>query len=693
MRLFTSAGEDPCRTTTFRRVDCVLRDADGREVFRQADVSAPAGWSDAAVTIAAYKYFRGAPGDRSREQSISQLVDRVSQPIVQGGAAQGYFTDTTQAQDFAAELKYLLLHQYAAFNSPVWFHLGIDKNPQCSACFILSVQDSLESLLDLQKLEAMVFKHGSGAGTDLSAVRSAHEPLGDGGTASGPVSFMHAYDAWARTIEHGGMWRRAAKMQTLAVDHPDILEFITSKLPPAQFESLRAQYSDLPWSRQEPRPYRSALENSNLSVRVTDLFMRAATQGECYETRRILDGTPQATLSAAHLLEVVAQSAHACGDPGLLFADAVNRWHTCPAEGPIHTSNPCGEFLYIDNSACNLASINLLKFVKRDKGFDSDRFAHAVSILTTALDILIDIGSYPSKEIARNSMELRPLGLGFTNLGATLMSCGIPYGAKEAQHFAASIASLMTSQAYSTSAELAARCGPFKRYDRNRESLRAVLRMHRNAAVKAALSNPLINAHLQRWDQLLELSDQVGLRNAQVTAIAPTGTISLLMDCDTSGVEPAIGLWTRKTFRGGAVMERPARVLTRALEALGYQTGTIEEIVGALSKGHPLEQVPSLRREHLPIFDCALPGKSGRALPMGAHLEMVAALQPFISGGISKTVNMPADSSSQEIRNGLLQSWELGLKSISFYRDGSRERQPVTTHGDGEDRNDAAIAP
>ncbi|MCO6429772.1 MAG: vitamin B12-dependent ribonucleotide reductase [Deltaproteobacteria bacterium] len=675
-----SSEPDPLSSVRWSRRNCELRNAAGELVFRQLGVEAPDSWSDVAVTIAAYRYFSGSQDGASRESSVRHLITRVVETISRWSFEDGYHTPA-ESRIFRNELARLLVTQRAAFNSPVWFNVGLDPAPQSSACFIVAADDSLDALLELQRTEAKIFKHGSGAGSNLSRIRSSREELSAGGLASGPVSFMRAYDTWAAVIQSGGAMRRAAKMQILDATHPDILEFVTAKLSQQDRREARLRFPSLPWMDSSPAES-SPFRNSNLSVRVDDSFMRAAVEDAPFSTRLVTQGKVSDTFGARSLLELIAFCAHAVGDLGLHFKDTVNRWHTCPTSGEIGGSNPCGEFLFVDNCACNLASLNLMRFLSAGRHFQVDEFLRAVSLLIAAQEILIDRSSYPSNDIAATTRRLRPLGLGFSNLGALLMTLGIPYDSKSARAYAASLASLMSAQAYLTSARMAAQRGPFEGYQENSTSMLKVISMHRDNAREIdsrKVPRAMYTTQLKLWEDAMSEGRLHGFRNAQVSAIAPTGTISLFMDCDTTGIEPEYALVKTKLLASGAAFQIKNRAYKDALKNLGYSQESINAISAHVESHASIERAPGLKEEHLPIFDCVVSsGRASRAISPEAQISMVAAVQPLISGGISKTIVYPHDSEWREFYSCYMSSWEKGLKSIALYRYGSKEAQPLS---------------
>src|SRR3954463_8601706 len=671
-RRFTEAGVNP-----FSTVEWEIRSAEVGG-FKQENVEFPTTWSQNATNIVAQKYFRGRIDSPERESSVKQMIGRVSGTIGAWGRELGYFATDADADAFQDELTWILLHQHAAFNSPVWFNVGFEEHPQCSACFILSVEDSLKSILDWNTKEGMIFRGGSGSGINLSNIRSAKEHLSKGGLASGPVSFMRGADSWAGTIKSGGKTRRAAKMVVLDIDHPDIVEFIWCK---AREEEKAAALRDAGFDMSIDGDGFASIQyqNANNSVRVTDEFMKAAEAGEEWHTRARVDGRVMDTYEARDLLGQIAEAAWRCADPGVQYDTTINDWHTCPVSGRINASNPCSEYMHVDDSACNLASINLLKFRRPDGSFDAAMFAHVVDVVLLAQEIVVGPSSYPTEEIGANARAFRQLGLGYANLGALLMANGLPYDSDEGRAVAAAITALMTGRAYRRSAEAAEAMGPYERYEENREAHNGVMRKHRDEAYKvdALLCDAeLVRAARTAWDEAVELGEQHGYRNAQATVLAPTGTISFLMDCDTTGIEPDFSLVKFKELVGGGRMTIVNRTVPLALETLGYSQSEIEQIVAYVDEHGKIVGAPGLKDEHLPVFDVAV---GERAISHMGHIKMMGATQPFISGAISKTVNMPAESTVGDIADAYLQAWHLGVKALAIYRDGSKTAQALRT--------------
>mgnify|MGYP006170993059 FL=1 len=682
-RFFTLPGVDPFDEVEWEIRSAVIGNEKGQVVFEQRDVEIPKPWSQQATNIVVSKYFRGQLGTPERERSVKQLIGRVVDTITRWGREQKYFASEDALQSFSAELKHLLVWQKAAFNSPVWFNCGFERAPQCSACFINSVQDTMDSILTLARTEGMLFKFGSGTGSNLSAIRSSRELLAGGGTASGPVSFMKGYDAFAGVIKSGGKTRRAAKMVILNADHPDVVEFINCKVEEEKkaWALIDAGYD----GSFTGVAYGSIFfQNSNNSVRVTDDFMRAVLDDGEWQTKAVTSGQVMDTYKARDLMRMIAEGTWVCGDPGMQFDTTVNDWHTCPGTDRINASNPCSEYMFLDDSACNLASINLMKFVREDGELDAAGFKAACRTLITAQEIIVPNSSYPTKAIERNSHDYRPLGLGYANLGALLMSRGLPYDSDEGRAYAAAITALMTGEAYAQSARIARdHGGPFAGYGKNREPFLRVMRKHREAVAEInpkQVPQDLYAGAKQAWDEAVELGEDFGYRNAQATVLAPTGTIGFMMDCDTTGVEPDIALVKYKKLVGGGLMKIVNTTVPMALGKLGYTQPEIDAIVHYIDGHETIEGAPFLRAEHLPVFDCAFkPAQGERSIHYMGHIKMMGATQPFISGAISKTVNVPREASVEEIEKAYLESWRLGAKAISIYRDGSKRTQPLNT--------------
>ena len=692
-RYYTKGGKHPFDLIEWETRDAVIASEGGERVFEQKGVEIPAFWSQTATNVVANKYFRGRLGRPERESSVRGLIGRVVDTIIGWGRADGYFADSEEANIFAEELTHLLLHQMACFNSPVWFNVGVEPRPQCSACFINSVEDTLDSIFGLARTEGMLFKYGSGTGSNLSSLRSSRESLSGGGTSSGPVSFMRGYDAFAGVVKSGGKTRRAAKMVILNDDHPDIEEFITSK----QVEELKARaLIDAGYNSGFNIPggaYDSVtFQNANHSVRVSDEFMQAAIDDGEWTTREVTSGEPVETFQARQLLRKIADSTWICGDPGLQFDSTINDWHTCPESGRINASNPCSEYLFLDDSACNLSSINLLKFFEPPRGFDVAGFRHACEVMITAQEILVGNASYPTPAIEKNSHDYRPLGLGFANLGALLMARGLPYDSNAGRDYAAALTALLSGAAYAQSARLAQSLGAFEGFEENREPMLRVIEKHRDAVTaidRASVPADLLDAARQAWDETLLLGPDSGLRNSQISAIAPTGTIAFMMDCDTTGIEPDIALVKYKKLIGGGMIKMVNQTVPQALERLGYDDEERQAILGYVEEHGTIEGAPGLDPDHLAVFDCAFrPAEGTRTIRYEGHLKMLGAVQPFVSGAISKTINMPEEATPDDIFDAYVESWSLGLKAVAIYRDGSKKTQPLSTRRDAaEDTN------
>jgi ribonucleoside-diphosphate reductase alpha chain len=692
-RFFTRAGIDPFDEVEWDIRSAVIGNEKGAVVFEQRDVEVPRFWSQQATNIVVSKYFRGTIGTPERERSVKQLVGRVVDTITAWAENQKYFASDDDLQAFSDDLKHLLVYQKAAFNSPVWFNVGFEKHPQCSACFINAVQDTMDSILGLAKTEGMLFKYGSGTGSNLSTIRSSRELLAGGGTASGPVSFMKGFDAFAGVIKSGGKTRRAAKMVILNADHPDVEEFINCKVEEEKkaWALIDAGYDG---SFTGPAYASVFFQNSNNSVRVTDEFMRAVMDDGEWQTRSILSAEVMDTYRARDLMRQIAEATHICGDPGLQFDTTVNDWHTCPNTARINASNPCSEYMFLDDSACNLASINLMKFVREDGEFDVVAFEAACRTMITAQEILVDNSSYPTPAIAKNSHEYRPLGLGYANIGALLMSRGLPYDGDGGRDYAAAITAVMHGAAFAQSAKIARdQGGPFAGYEKNREPFLRVMRKHRAALKdinKTHVPKDLFEAAKEVWDEVIEMGEQHGFRNAQATVLAPTGTIGFMMDCDTTGVEPDIALVKYKKLVGGGLMKIVNQTVPMALAKLGYSVQQVKEIIEYIDQNETIEGAPHVKDKDLPVFDCAFkPARGVRSIHYMGHVRMMGAVQPFLSGAISKTVNVPKEATVEEIQQAYIDSWRLGAKAVSIYRDGSKRTQPLNTSKDKE----AAAAP
>jgi len=681
-RYFTTPEVDPFDAIDWELRSAVISGEKGEVVFEQHNVEIPKTWSQLATSVVVSKYFRGPLGSPEREHSVRQLIGRVTRTIRGWGERQGYFATPADADNFTAELTHLLVEQKAAFNSPVWFNVGIEPQPQCSACFILSVDDTMESILGWYRNEGIIFKGGSGSGVNLSRIRSAKEKLAGGGTASGPVSFMKAADASAGVIKSGGKTRRAAKMVVLNADHPDIIEFIRCKEEEEKkaWALIEAGYDS---SLDGPAYGSVFFQNANNSVRVTDAFMRAVEEDGVWQTRYVLSDEPAGTFKARDVLHMIASATHVCGDPGMQFDTTINTWHTCPNAGRINASNPCSEYMHLDNSACNLASLNLMKFISDAGDFDTEAFRHAVDIMITAQDIIVDNSSYPTAQITANAKAYRELGLGYANLGALLMSLGLPYDSEGGRQYAAAVTSLMCGEAYAQSARIAEQTGPFAGYAADREGTLGVIGRHRACAHKidpAYVPLDLLSGARSVWDDAYALGKQHGVRNSQVTVLAPTGTIAFMMDCDTTGVEPDIALVKYKKLVGGGMLKIVNNTVPRALKRLGYDSRDVQAIVEYIDEHDTIEGAPGLSGDHQPVFDCAFkPAQGSRAIHHLGHLRMMGAVQPFISGAISKTINMPSLATVEDIMDAYIEAWKLGVKAVAIYRDGCKRTQPLNT--------------
>jgi ribonucleoside-diphosphate reductase alpha chain len=719
-RYFTArleAGKTPYDEIQWETRTASIGNDKGAVIFEQRDVEAPVDWSQTATNIVASKYFHGKLGSPERETSVAQLVQRVVDTIADWGRKDGYFRTALDSENFRGELAHLMLTQKACFNSPVWFNVGTRETrgygwvydeatdriarlesgaarPQCSACFIVSVKDSLESILDLAKTEGMLFKWGSGTGTNLSALREEDAVLSGGGRASGPLSFMKGFDAFAGVIKSGGKTRRAAKMVILNADHPDIEAFIWCKAKEEKkaYTLVEAGYD----SSLDGEAYSSIFfQNANNSVRVTDDFMTARERDGEWWTKSVVSGQPVQRHKARDLMRQIAEAAHQCGDPGMQFDTTINRWHPCKNTARINASNPCSEYMFLDDSACNLSSLNLMKFVGPDGQFDVDAFRHAVDTMILAQEIIVDNASYPTEKIGENSHHFRPLGLGFANLGALLMSMGIPYDSDHGRDYAGAITAVMCGQAYLTSSRIAEAVGAFPGYEVNEQPFLEVIRLHRDAAGRLDRHNLPTALHQgaqQCWADAYECGRRYGYRNAQVTVIAPTGTIGFMMDCDTTGIEPDLALVKYKKLVGGGVIKIVNNTVPQALIKLGYSTEQVEKIVTHIDATGTIEGAPHIRPEHLAVFDCSFRPQNGtRAIHYMGHVRMMAAVQPFISGAISKTINMPEEATVEDIMNAYTESWKLGLKAVAIYRDNSKKVQPLSS-GTGKGEKKAALS-
>jgi ribonucleoside-diphosphate reductase alpha chain len=693
-RHYTTPGVNPYDMVEWERRDARITNwKDGSVAFEQKDVEIPASWSLNATNIVAQKYFRGTLGTAERETSLRQVIDRVADTITTWGVEGGYFVDTDEAEAFRSELKYILVTQRAAFNSPVWFNIGVKGVPQqASACFILAVEDTMAGILNWYREEGTIFKGGSGSGINLSNIRSSYEHLQGGGTASGPVSFMRGADASAGTIKSGGKTRRAAKMVILNVDHPDVEEFIWCKSKEEKkARVLRDAGFDMDLDGADS--FSIQYQNANNSVRVTDEFMSAVVEDRDWNLRAVVDGTPVRTIKARDLWRQIATASWECADPGLQFDTTINKWHTAHASGRINGSNPCSEYMHIDNSACNLASLNLMKYLGEEDRFDVEAFKHTVEVMFTAQEILVGRADYPTEKIGENSRLFRQLGIGYANLGALLMALGLPYDSKEGRSWAASITSLMTGHSYATSARTASRMGPFAGFAENEPFMLNVLRMHRDASYD--IENPdivqqdLLQAGRDAWEAAVRDGEEYGVRNSQASVLAPTGTIGLMMDCDTTGIEPDLGLVKIKKLVGGGTMSIVNQTIPRALHRLGYTQPQIDDIIAYIDSDKSVIGAPHLKAEHLPVFACSM---GDNTIHYEGHVRMMGAVQPFLSGAISKTVNMPEDASIEDIEALHLLSWELGLKAVAIYRDNCKVAQPLSTAKKDDDAADSGAS-
>jgi ribonucleoside-diphosphate reductase alpha chain len=681
-RYFTIPGRDPFDEIEWESREAVIGPKD-KPVFVQKDVEFPKFWSQTATNIVAQKYFRGRMNSPERERSVKQMIGRIVDTIGTWGRSGGYFATDDEAETFEAELKAILVNQLAAFNSPVWFNVGFEEKPQCSACFILSIEDSMESILDWIRREGIVFRGGSGSGINLSKLRSSKEQLSKGGYASGPVSFMRGADASAGTIKSGGKTRRAAKMVVLDVDHPDIEEFIWCKAK--EEEKARVlESAGYDMSLDSPDWASIQYQNANNSVRVSDSFMEAAANNAEWNLTARSDGTVVETRNARELLRQIAEASWKCADPGVQYDTTINAWHTLPNSGRINASNPCSEYMSIDDSACNLASLNLMKFRREDGELDVEAYAHACDVMFLAQEILVGYSSYPTPEIEVNAKSYRQLGLGYANLGAMLMSRGLPYDSDEGRAYAAAITALMTGRAYRKSAEIAKRMGPFAGYQKNAAAMIGVISKHRaavgNISESETIPADLLTAARQSWDDALNIGEVAGYRNAQATVLAPTGTISFMMDCDTTGVEPDFSLVKSKKLVGGGELTIVNKSVALGFEKLGYTPSEVAEAVAFVDDRNTVVGAPYVKAEHYPVFDCAV---GERAIHYSGHVKMMGAIQPFISGAISKTVNLPEEATVDEVSSLLLDAWQLGVKAIAIYRDNCKVAQPLSGKSQG----------
>ncbi len=689
-RYFTRQGVDPFETVEWELRDAVISGADGKVFFEQRGVEFPKTWSQTATNVVVQKYFRGTLGTPQRESSVRSMIARVADTIYGWGKTDGYFKSEADAWAFRDELVHLLLHQKMAFNSPVWFNVGVEAHPQCSACFINSVDDSMSSILGLAKTEGMLFKYGSGTGSNLSSLRSSREHLNGGGTASGPVSFMRGFDAFAGAIKSGGKTRRAAKMVILNVDHPDVVDFIDCKAIEEKkaWALIDAGYDggfNVVGGAYDSVNY----QNANHSVRVNDEFMNAVVRDADFSTKSVVDGRKLETFKAREIMRKMADAAWICGDPGIQYDTTINDWHPCINTSRINASNPCSEYMFLDDSACNLASLNLRKFQRANDGgpnggeLDPESFRKACATTLTAMEIIVDNSAYPTEQIANNSYKFRPLGLGFANLGALLMSRSLPYDSDAGRAYAAAITAIMCGEAYRQSAKIAADAtGPFAGYAENETPFLKVMRKHRAAVERidaAYVPYDLMHAARDSWDGAIELGTKYGFRNGQTTVLAPTGTIAFLMDCDTTGVEPDIAIVKYKRLVGGGLLKIVNHTIPEALVKLGYSPTECEAIIAHIDARDTIEGAPHLKDEHLPVFDCAFRSSNGtRSIHYMGHLRMMGAVQPFLSGAISKTVNLPTECTVEDIEDAYIQAWKMGLKAIAVYRDGCKRTQPLS---------------
>lgn len=680
-RYFTRSGKKAYDQITWVRRDSeITNPMTGKPVFQQNNVEFPEDWSLNAINIVAQKYFAGTPGEPDREGSLKTLINRIADTITRAGVQEDYFLDEKEAETFREELKYVLATQRAAFNSPVWFNIGVpSRAQQASACFILGVEDSMPSILNWYVEEGMIFKGGSGAGINLSNLRSSQEGLSSsGGKASGPVSFMRGADASAGTIKSGGKTRRAAKMVILNVDHPDIEEFIWTKA----IEERKArvlQEAGFDMSLNGKDNFSVQYQNANNSVRVTDEFMQAVEADADWHLKAVTTGKTVKTIKARDLFRQFAQAAWECADPGMQYDTTINHWHTAPNAGRINGSNPCSEYMHLDNSACNLASINLLKYLKDDNTFDVEAFKHTIEVVFTAQEILVGYSSYPTESIGKNARAYRELGMGYANIGALLMAQGLPYDSDEGRAQAAAITAIMTGHAYATSAKLARRVGPFAGFHKDKDAMLRVLQQHRAEVDKIdarRVAEDLLSSAAETWDDAIELAEIHGVRNSQATVLAPTGTIGLMMDCDTTGIEPDLGLVKVKKLVGGGTMSIVNRTVPRALRELGYTKAQTDEIEAYIDEEKTIVGAPHLKKEHLPVFACSMGDNTIHYL---GHVKMMAAVQPFLSGAISKTVNMPEEATIEDVEQLHIDAWKMGVKAIAIYRDNCKVAQPLST--------------
>lgn len=694
-RLFTPAKSKAYDQLKWVKRDSIIKNPmTDTPVFEQLGVEFPEGWSLNAINIVAQKYFTGTPGTKERESSLKHLIDRVVDTVTRQGLQEGYFTGQTEADDFREELKYVLATQRAAFNSPVWFNIGAaDRAQQASACFILGIEDTMPAILNWYVEEGMIFKGGSGSGINISPIRSSKERLGkSAGTASGPLSFMRGADASAGAIKSGGKTRRAAKMVILNVSHPDVEEFIWSK---AIEERKARDLQNLGWdmSLDGKDSFSVQYQNANISVRVTDDFMQAVQDDDDWDLTAVTDDRVVKTVKARELFRQFAEAAWECADPGMQFDTTINKWHTTPNAGRINGSNPCSEYMHLDNSACNLASLNLLKFLNDDGSFNIKEFIHTVELIFTAQEILVGYSEYPTESITKNAKAYRELGIGYANLGALLMALGLPYDSDEGRAWAAAITALLTGQSYATSARIANRVGPFAGFAKDREGMLNVLRMHRAEVSKIDASlvpEELLSAAATAWDEAVELGELYGVRNSQASVLAPTGTIGLMMDCDTTGIEPDLGLVKVKKLVGGGTMSIVNQTVPRALRVLGYSKPQVDAIVKYIDEEKTILGAPELAKEHEPVFACSM---GDNAIHYRGHVKMMAAVQPFLSGAISKTVNMPEEATIEDVEQIHIDSWKMGLKAVAIYRDNCKVAQPLSmAKKDGDKAKEASAA-
>jgi ribonucleoside-diphosphate reductase alpha chain len=683
-RYYTTEGVDPYDTVEWELRDAVITNEKGEKIFEQRGVEMPKSWSQTATNVVVSKYFRGHIGEPGREHSVRQLIGRVVDTITGWGRDGGYFATEADARVFQDELKHILLDQHACFNSPVWFNVGIEEKPQCSACFINSVEDTMDSILTLAKTEGMLFKYGSGTGSNLSKLRSSREPLAGGGTASGPVSFMKGFDAFAGVIKSGGKTRRAAKMVMLDIDHPDIEDFIKCKETEERkaWALIDAGFNgsfNVPGGAYDSIAY----QNANHSVRVSDDFMKAVLHDGDWTTQGRISRQPMGTYKARKLMKTISEAAWVCGDPGVQYDTTINDWHTCAKTDRIRASNPCSEYMFLDDTACNLASLNLMRFYDADRDFDVASFRHSCEVVVSAMEIIVGNASYPTPRIAENSHKFRPLGIGYANLGALLMARGLPYDSDAGRDYAAAITALMSGASYAQSARIAGAMGPFSEFELNRDPMLRVMRKHREATKRidsAHVPLELLQAAKQSWDEVVQLGEAYGLRNSQISVLAPTGTIAFMMDCDTTGVEPDIALVKYKKLVGGGMIKIVNNTVPKALKRLGYDKAEIQAIVEFIDEHDTIEEAPHLKEEHLPVYDCAFkPTQGSRSIHYMGHLKMLAAVQPYISGAISKTINMPEESTPDDIMQAYIEGWQMGLKAVAIYRDNSKRSQPLAT--------------